>query len=154
MLRVVFASALAVVLVAATLPALEDASRSRAAAGVEGDLATLERAATSLLATDEAAPGAGPRRAVTVRVPERSWTNAGLAYVSIGGPPGERASESTRRGVVVYRVRGGEPRRLRLSVPLWTPGESVVLREAGTHRLTLTVDRVDGRRVVVVRRAG
>lgn len=154
MLRVVFATALAVLLVGAATPAVDDARRSNSAAAVRGDLEALERAAGSLLATDEDAPGAGARRSVTVRVPERAWTESGVTYVSIGGSPGGRASGPDRRGVVVYRVRGGQPRRVSLPVPLWTPDGPLVLREPGEHRLTLTVERVGGRRVVVVRRAG
>lgn len=152
-LRVVFAAALAVALLAVATPAIDDARRDTSAASARGDLATVERAARSLLVTDERAPGAGPRRSVTVRLPPRSWTASGLAYLSLGGPPGGSATDrAARRGVAVYRVRGGEPRRLPLDVPLWAP-DPVVLREPGRHRLVLTVERVDGRRVVVVSRA-
>jgi len=152
MLRVVFAAALTVVLVGVALPAIDDARRTNAAAAVQGDLQTVERAALSLLETDEDTPGAGARRSVTVRLPSRSWTSVGIEYVSVGGPPGEPPADPGQ-GVVVYRVRGGEPRRLALDVPLYTPDGPVVLRGDGEHRLTLGVERIDGQRVVTVRLA-
>ncbi len=151
MLRVVFAVALAVVVLATVTPAIEDARERRSAATVTEGVATVERAAVSLLETDEHTPGAGARRSVTVRLPARSPTNAGVEYVSIGGPPGTPGGVQ-RRGVVVYRVSGGEPRRITLDVPLYAPGGPVTLRGDGQRRLQLRVDRVDGRRVVVVRR--
>jgi len=150
-LRVVFAVALAVVLVATVTPAVEDARERRSAAAVAEGAATVERAAVSLLETDEHAPGAGARRGVTVRLPARSPTNAGVEYVSIGGPP-DAPGEIQRRGVIVYRVNGGEVRRITLDVPLYAPDGPVVLRGDGERRLQLRVARVDGRRVVVVRR--
>jgi hypothetical protein len=152
MLRVAFAVALAVALVGAALPVIDDARRTNAAATVQGDLQTVERAAQSLLETDEHTPSAGARRSVTVRLPSRSWTNAGIEYVSIGGPP-DGPSAGPGRGVVFYRVRGGEPRRLTFDVPLYAPGTPVVLRGDGEHRLVLGVERVDGQRVVTVRLA-
>jgi len=150
-LRVVFAVALAVVLVAAVTPAVEDARQQRSAAAVAEGAATVERAAVSLLETDEHAPGEGPRRGVTVDLPARSPTNAGVEYVSVGGPP-DTSGEVQRRGVIVYRVTGGEQRRITLDVPLYAPEGPVVLRGDGERRLRLGVTRVDGRRVVVVRR--
>jgi len=152
MLRVVFAAALAVVLVGVATPAIDDARRTNAATAVQSDLRVVERAALSLLETDEHAPGAGARRSVTVRLPTRSWTSAGLEYVSIGGPPGGPSAEPGR-GVVVYRVRGSEPRRLALDVPLFAPDGPVVLRGDGDHRLVLGIGQVDGGRVVTVRLA-
>jgi hypothetical protein len=149
-LRVVFAVALAVVIVAAVTPAIDDARERRSAAAVVEGAATVERAAVSLLATDEHTRGAGARRGVTVRLPARSPTNAGVAYVSVGGPP-DAPGEVRRRGEVVYQVVGGEPRRITLDVPLYTPDGPVVLRGDGDRRLQLRVTRVDGRRVVVVR---
>ncbi len=150
MLRVVFAVALATVLVATTLPAVEDARQSTAAAAVTGDAATLERAAASLLATDEDAPGPGARRTVTLSLPSRSWTGAGVAYVAVGGPPDGPVVQPPERGVVRYRVAGGRERRLLLDVPVRTRGGPLVLREPGPHRLVLRLTTVDGRRVVVV----
>ena len=152
MLRVVFAAALTVALVGAVTPVVDDARRTNAATAVQGDLRTVERAALSLLETDEDTPGVGARRSVTVRLPSRSWTGAGLAYVSVGGPPDGPAA-GPGRGVVVYRVRGGEPRRATLDVPLYAPDGPLVLRDDGDHRLVLGVERVDGRRVVTVRSA-
>lgn len=151
MLRVVFAVALAVVLVAAATPAIEDAREQRSAAAVAEGAATVERAAVSLLETDEHTPGAGARRSVTVRLPARSPTSAGVEYVSVGGPP-DASGAVQRRGAIVYRVTGGERRRITLDVPLYAPDGPVVLRGDGDRRLQLGVVRIDGHHVVVVRR--
>ncbi len=151
MLRVVFAVALTVVIVATVAPVVEDARERRSAAAVAEGAATVERAAVSLLETDEHTPGAGARRGVNVDLPARSPANAGVEYVSVGGPP-DAPGDLQRRGVIVYRVTGGESRRITLDVPLYAPEGPVVLRGEGERRLRLSVARVDGRRVVVVRR--
>lgn len=151
MLRVVLAVALTATIVATVTPAVEEASKHHSAAAVTEGAATIERAGLSLLATDEHTPGAGARRSVTFRLPARTPTNAGVEYVAVGGPP-DAPDTVTRRGVIVYRVTGGEQRRITLDVPLYAPDGPVVLRGEGDRRLQLRVVRVDGRRVVVVRR--
>jgi len=86
MLRVVFAAALTVALVGAVTPVVDDARRTNAATAVQGDLRTVERAALSLLETDEDTPGVGARRSVTVRLPSRSWTGGEPRRVTLDVP--------------------------------------------------------------------
>jgi hypothetical protein len=150
-IRAVLAVALAVALFAATLPALDDARADRSATVLRTEAASLERAARSLVTGEDATSGGvpGARRRVRFRVPAATWATAGVAWVRVGGPGGDRNR-------VTYRVAsdGGEVRTVRLrGLRVRTPGGPVRLREAGEHVLSLSLRR-DGGPVVVVRRGG
>ncbi|MFC6988055.1 hypothetical protein ACFQJD_03720 [Haloplanus sp. GCM10025708] len=74
-----------------------------------------------------------------------------MSYFAVGGRPNGTGDENA----VAYRVAGQTARTVRLSgVDLRTPGGPVVFREAGRHRLRLSLVRDRGVAVVVVRRAG
>lgn len=149
MIRAVLAVALAAALVGAALPALEEGRHRRTEALLDAELADVRTAAASLADGDDATrPGLpGARRTVVVRIPERSTTDARVASVSIRGRTGDDGA------TLACRLAGGDPLRKSLDVPVRLPGGSIVLREPGTYRLALTLDRVGGRTVVTIRRA-
>lgn len=150
MIRVVLAAALAVAIVAAAVPAVTDARRAHTATAVESGVEAVERAADSLVATEDAT-AAGlphPRRVVSVRLPPRSWSDAGVAYVAVGGVPGGPTADG-----ISYRLRGGRTRTVPLrGIDIRTRGGPVVLAEPGRHRLALELVRTtDGVAVSVHR---
>ncbi|MFC6836509.1 DUF7311 family protein [Halomarina ordinaria] len=144
-LRVVLAVLLTVALVGVSLPAIDRA-------GVAASDAALDRRADGLATAAEnvcldsapVAPGTpGARRSVPVTLPERSLARAGVERVRIDA------------GGVHWRVRGAPPDDRRFDVPVVVDADPLVLRGAGTHRLSLTCERrpdhPDG--VAVLRRA-
>jgi hypothetical protein len=139
-IRAVLAVVVALALFAAATPAVDDARESRSDRVVRADLTSVERAATSLLATEEPTPGAGARRLVTVRVPDATWTTARVDWIAIGGRPD--ADESSPH-VLSYALAGRPPRTVLLPVPVHTRGEPLVLDGPGTFELELTL-RGDG----------
>jgi hypothetical protein len=151
-IRLLLAVAVTVALLAVVLPAVEDARAYRTATAIDADAERLSRAVDSLAYGDDPTPSTetAPRRIVRFSVPPRSWTAADVRYVAVGGRPGTAGS----RPVVAYAFSGGREteRRLPLPVPILTPGGPVVLREPGSHALSVSlVARGDGP-VVVVRR--
>lgn len=144
--RVVLAVVLASALVAVALPPLDDARRERAATVVTDQVESIERTADALVSTDEPTDGVGARRVVTLRVPARQWTSAGVERVSFA-PVG-----TGDHGRVSWRVHGGRTSSRSLSVPLTTADdEPLVLDEPGHHRLVLALAGRPGAPVVVVR---
>jgi hypothetical protein len=149
-IRALLAVALALALVAVSLPVVDDARTGRAAARADATLTTVERAARGLVTGEDAtAPDLpGARRRVTVRLPVPSWSTAGVAWLSVGGRPGGRGN----RSLLAYRVSGGGVRTVRLAgVRLRTPGGPVTFRAPGGHALRLALRR-DGVPVVVAER--
>lgn len=156
-LRTVLAVALAVSVLAVAMPGVEHARHERTARHVRGETGALVDAAESLLARDEVAPVGEPgaRRVVTVTIPRAGWDAAALDYLAIGGSPGSPAEGSATTGVVAFRIRDRPERRVRVPVQLAPAGGNpLVLREAGDHRLVLSLRRPGDHRVVVVRRFG
>ncbi|WP_267642527.1 DUF7311 family protein [Haloarchaeobius amylolyticus] len=144
--RTVVAVVLALALLAATLPALDAARETRSDQQVAADLHRLEVAGEGLLATEDATPGPGARRVVTVRLPADGWTTREVAWVSVGGVPGEPDAQ-----VLAYRLAGGPVREVRVGVAFRTPGgRPLVLEGSGEHRLVLTL-QPDGEGVCVGR---
>lgn len=139
--RVLVAVTVAVALLAVSLPAVETTRGDRTAAKLDRAAERVGSAGASLLADDE--PDAGARRVVTVSLPSKSLTTAGV----------DRFAVSCRDGCAVrYRLGSGREVTNRLaSVPLATPDGPVAFSKAGTHRLVLGLAREDGRRVVTVR---
>lgn len=146
--RTVLAVVLAAALVGVALQPLDTARRDRASATVTEQVERIERAADTLAATDDPTAGAGARRIVSVRVPARHWTNAGVELVAISPGTDDRPAS------VAWQVRGGRSGSRVLSGPTVriADGEPLVLRTAGTHRLVLGLDGEPGSPVVTVRR--
>lgn len=149
MIRVALAALLAVVLLGAATPAIDDARTSTTEQTLRADLARVGAAAEALTARHDAVrPEAGPaRRTVRLVVPERGWGRT-RATVTVGaGPTGER---------LAWQVGDGPRRTVRVGVELrpWRDGRPATeeLRLGpGRHRLVLSLVRIDGRPVVAVR---
>jgi hypothetical protein len=161
MLRVVVAVALAVALLAVSLPALETARADRSEHRVEGEIDGLAAAIEDVHARESAvrAGSAGARRVVTLRVPAQSWTDAGIEYVAIGGRPDRSDVDDRNSTVLAWRVTGREPRERRIpdvTVAGDTVGDSgsVVIREPGVHRLSVSLTECGNGTAIVVRRLG
>ena len=153
MIRAVLAVALAVALVGASLPAVEDARADRTDRRLAAATDRIERAATSLADGDDGTPPdvAGARRTVAVEFPRRSLTAAPAEFLRI------EESGSGSNATVAYALPGRPTERRTIAgVEIRTPDGPIVLREAGVHRLALTLVRPIGERraVVVVRRQG
>lgn len=146
MIRVVLAVVLATALLAASLPAIDEARRDHTETTVGTELRTVERVATSLLATDDPTED-GARRVLTVRLPARSWSDAGVDAVTIG------QSRAGNGGRFTWSARGGRQRIRRLpDVPLRTDdGDALTLESSGRHRLVLSLDGNRTAPVVTVR---
>lgn len=127
---------LAVALVGASLPAVDDARHTSADAAGQRVTDRLHDAATTLAAHSDP----GGRRPLTLSLPARSWTAA---------PVELRVGD----GSVRWRVGDGTWSARRVPVPVVVPGGPLVL-DGGIHRLVLAVERRDGTPVVVVRRRG
>ncbi|AGN02033.1 hypothetical protein L593_10440 [Salinarchaeum sp. Harcht-Bsk1] len=144
MIRVVVTVLLAIALLAAALPAVEDAAADRIERQLRADIEAIDTAATELLRSEEAVPGtAGARRTVSVT----------LAADGIAAAPVEEVRISSTDRRYSFRVEGRGERKLRGTVPVHTLGdEPLVLREPGTHELVLALVRVEGERRVVIAR--
>ncbi len=129
MIRVVLAAVLLVAVAGVGTAAIETGRHDRTATRLDAGVERVERAARLLV--DRADPTAagvpGARRTVTVRLPARSLSSAGVASFALRGDA----------DTVTYRVRGGRTRRHALPVDLRTLGGPVKLRTAGRHRLRL-----------------
>jgi hypothetical protein len=167
-LRLVLAVALATSLVAVAAPAVEDARTTRSERLAERELDRVAATANALAREED--PGA--RRTLRVSLPGESPTEAPLAFVALGGLPGEAgddglpgrsdeksAVDTAERDVLAYRVADGRRRVLRVDVDLRVrrgdgsaPSDSraLVLRGGEIYRLTLRLVRFDGRPTVVV----
>lgn len=140
MIRAVLAVSLAAALLAASLPAIDAAAADRTAAALDREADRVEHAGTSLLAEDD--PGA--RRVVTVTLPARSLTAAGVDTLSIDCQP---------RCALRYSLDGGAARVRRLALPLRLPDGPVRLATPREHRLVLRLvdDPEGGERGVAIR---
>lgn len=158
MLRAVIAVALATALLATSLPALEAVQRQRTATHLDGEVDRLETAVLDLRARDQATVGDGARRVVTVRIPQRDWTHARVAYLTIGGSAG--ANDRGGNGAAfAWRIHGGEEqwRRtpgIRIDAVEICGNQPILLREPGVHRIALLLVWRDGERRILARRLG
>jgi hypothetical protein len=147
-IRVALAAALTVALLAASLPAVDDARTERTRARLAADVDRIQRAARDLASSDDATgvDTAGARRVVRIRLPASTWTSAPVAWVSVGGVPGGPA-----RDVLAYRLADRPPRTVAVEgIAFRTPGGPVVLRGSGRQTVVLELVRVEGRPVVRV----
>lgn len=154
MIRYVLAAVLTVALLAMTVPALEYGASMNTQRTLDAGIADLDRAATSLAATDEPTPDShpDPRRIVTVSLPERSLTTTGVDHFEI--VPHETENFSTAR----YVLGDGTTREATIDERIvWRDGadsEPVELGGSGERRLVLTLETdADGDPVVVAERA-
>lgn len=145
--RTAVAVALAVGLVAVSLPVIERARVDHSGAAIAGEVERLERSAVALAAENEVVDDGGPpaRTSVTLSLPGRSWTDSGVGSLRIpdgsGGPDVTwRATDGARRNRTVGDVR------------LTGPPGGLVLGDDGRHRLVLTLEARDDERTVVARR--
>ncbi len=147
MIRAVLATLLAVALVGASLPAIDEGRRDHAETVVGTELDRVERAAGDLLASDDPTD-VGARRVITLNLPTRSWADADVDAVTIRGGRDAPAARFT------WRVAGGQRRVRNLpDLPLRTPdGDPLPLESAGRHRLVLSLDGPRTAPVVTVRR--
>lgn len=146
MIRAVLAVALAAALVGFALPVVDEARRDRADRLVRSEVATIERAADSLLAADETTPGAGARRVLSVSLPEASWTVAGVDYLAIHGGP-----DNPEGGPGISYAVGGRTRRIAVDALLYAPDGPVRIAGGGERRVVLELVRIDGRPAIAVR---
>jgi hypothetical protein len=150
---------MAAALLAASLPAIEEARHDRTDARLDATVERIERAVDAIRTAEDPTrrdvPGA--RRPLAVRVPARSWSAAGVAWVAVGGTPVDAPGPDGNASLVAYRLDGGPTRRRRLpGVGLRTPRGAVTLREPGRHRIRLRLrlgrdSRADGPVVLVDR---
>jgi hypothetical protein len=160
MLRVVVAVVLASALLAASLPGMELAAHERSEATLTAEADRLRTAIADLRHRESAvATGTGARRVVTVEIPARSRTAAGVAALALGGVPGRGGPDERTAADLAWRVDGGEVATRRLPgvrVVHYRDGrvvdEPLVLEAPGDHRLALTRIERDGERLIAVRR--
>jgi hypothetical protein len=141
-IRVVVTILLAAALLAAALPAVEDAAADRSERQLRAEIRDVDAAATDLLRSEEAVPGtAGARRTVAVTIPSPG--------IGAGDVEQLRISGTDRR--YSFRVDGRDSREITGTVPVHTlDGEPLVLREPGTHEFVLALVQVEGDRRVVI----
>ncbi|ADQ68024.1 hypothetical protein C499_16117 [Halogeometricum borinquense DSM 11551] len=153
MIRVVLAAVLAVAVLGASLPAVEDARADRTATRVDTSVERLSAAGSALAYGSDATSDAAvaPTRTVTFSLPSPTWTSAGIDYVAVGGQPGGQGN----RSVVTYAVAGGTEitRRLSLPVALRTPNGPIVLRGYGDRPISVALRRTADGPVLVASRA-
>lgn len=147
MIRAVLSVLLAAALLGASFPAIDAARQDHSETAIRTQLDRVERAATAMLATDDPTD-AGARRLVTLRLPAKSWTDAGTESVRIGS-----ASDGSG-GRFTWSV-DGDTRGVRHlpDVPIRTERDAGVLTLAGPgrHRLVLSLDGTATDPVVTVR---
>lgn len=163
MLRAVLAVAIAVALLAVSLPPIDAARRDTADSALRGTLEHLETVAENLEGNNDPVPvgSAGASRTATVRIPARGWHGVEVTRVTIGGLKGADSADTNGSDVFGWRLRGGPRHVLRVDrVDIHTVAAGIVLpddrplvlREPGRHVLELRLVRLEGKPVVLVRR--
>lgn len=147
-LRLLVAVALTTALVAVAVPAITLGSADRTDGVIERQLTELERELSAMTDTDDPTAGPGARHVTELRLPERSLTTAGV----------RRLRFHSREGVALasWRVGDSATGKTRIAgVPVQADGgESLTLREAGTHRLAFELQTRANRPVLTVDRLG
>lgn len=136
----------AVALLGASMPAVEDARTTRTDERLEAAVGKLSDAAASLVAHDDPLDrcGVGASRTVTVSLPDGGFTDARASYLAVGGSRHEPSPS-----VVTYKTAGQPPRQLDVGVRFVTGDDPLVLTP-GRHVLRLTLVRTpDGPGVCV-----
>lgn len=150
MIRYVVAVLLAVAVFGLAFAALDYAAPRNSERIVTSDVADLEASAVSLYQEEELAPrgSPGPRRSVTIDLPEDDLTTVPVEQVDI-----RRVDANTT--AVAIDVRDRPPRVVVFDVPteLATGSSSLTLTGSGSRELLLTLTRdADGDRVVRIAR--
>ncbi|MFP4218940.1 MAG: hypothetical protein ACLFR6_08940 [Salinarchaeum sp.] len=139
---------LAVAILAAATPAIEDAQIQRTETTLTSDLQSVRAAATALAASEDAIepPAPSARRVVAVDLPERDLSAAavesvsvdaeGLTYRIVEGPSDTISFDTDAR--VIVHPRGDH--------------EAITLTAAGRHRLVLSLRYVNATRTVHIER--
>jgi hypothetical protein len=132
--RTVLALVIAAALLAVSMPAVTDARLDHTEATVRAEVQGIERAMRSLRATDDpVAGGDGPRRQVTLTVPERSWTDSGVRDLVVR--PGNESGLCVR-----WRLRGGRTGTTRVgSGPVTVAGSPLRFGTAGRHSVVVSL---------------
>jgi hypothetical protein len=144
-IRTTVTVALAMALLGASLPAVDEARRTHANGRVADELDRLDRVARGLMAENEVVQTGQPARAwVTLYLPTPSWGSSGLSRLSIRGD--KRGKDAS------WTVVGGARQSRQLSVPLVGAGDGLTLAAGGRHRLVLELRSRGGERLVVVLR--
>lgn len=140
--RTAVAVALAVAILAASLPAIQSARVTHADARIEAAVADLERAATALAAENAVVASDPARRRLPLTLPRRSWASSGTALLDVSPTPG---------GLDVTWLAAGGSRTNRTFDDVSVQARpSFAIETGGRHRLRLTLERRAGHRVVVV----
>lgn len=113
MIRYVLAALLTVAIVGISMGAIGYGATVGSERRIDADVAAIDRAATALFDDEELPPagGRGPRRVVTVSLPEDSITSAPLESFEL---------ERTRNAytTATYRVEGGTERTRVIAAPI------------------------------------
>ncbi|ELY48566.1 DUF7311 family protein [Natronolimnohabitans innermongolicus] len=154
MIRYVLAAILAVAILAVAVPAVDRAASMNAERTIDASIADIDDAASSLTAHDEPTPGShpDPKRIVTVSLPDRSLTTAGVDHVEI--VPHDSGEFSTAR----YVLSDGTTREATIDERIVhrepDGDEPVELGGSGEQQLLLTLQTdADDDPVVVARQA-
>ena len=142
--RLVLAVAVMTALVSATAPALSTARADAANGVMQRQLDELGAELTTLVETDDATPNGDARRAVEIRLPARTYTNAGVSELQFGERDGV--------GVATWTVESRKQTERLVGIPIRTTAATDRLEEPGTHRLVFVLTRSDGQRVLTAHR--
>ncbi|MFY4813068.1 DUF7311 family protein [Haloarcula sp. AONF1] len=142
--RLVLAVAVMTALVSVSAPALSTARADTASDTMERQLDELGAELTMLVETDDATPNGDARRAVTIRLPVRTYTNAGVSQLQFA----ERAGV----GIATWTVESRKQTERLVGIPIRTTAATDRLDEPGTHRLVFVLTRSDGQRILQVHR--
>lgn len=142
MLRAVLAVAMAAALLAVSVPVVETARVQYSDERIDRELDAIETAATTLTErNDPPPPGVpGPRQTITIDLPEKTWSTAGVAEVRLT-PAADSEGHTTAR----WRVSGGTEHTRQLRAKVVTPQRTgeIVLRDGGRQQLVLEL-QADG----------
>jgi hypothetical protein len=142
--RLVLAVAVMTALVGATAPALSTVRADAANSAMERQLEELAAELATLAETDDATPDGDARRAVEIRLPGRTYTNAGVSYLQF--------TERSGVGIVMWAVESGKRTEQLVDIPIRTTAGTDRLEEPGTHGLVFVLTRADDQRVLTIHR--
>lgn len=139
MLRVVLAVAMTATLLAVGLPAVETARVQYSDERIDAELDRIDAAATTLRERNDPPPpgSAGPRRTVTLALPENAWSTAAVEHLTL-----DARNATASYTPVRWRVSGGTRQTQRLH-SVFETGGLLQIRSGGRHRLVLQL-QADG----------
>jgi hypothetical protein len=142
--RLVIAVAVMTALLAAAAPALSTARADAASSAMERQMNELAAELATLVETDAATVDGDARRAVEIRLPAQTDTNAGVDYL--------RFETQAGVGVATWQVGSREQTERLVDIPIRTTASTDRLEKPGTHRLVFVLTRADGQRALTVHR--